>query len=691
MQECSKCGKPYEGDACPYCEQEQSENAKPETIETAEVAQSDTDAQTESAAKPDGKRPLSDETVEMALKGHRIAKISRSLNWFEAIMMILYVLGIAFGVSSVVRGTYYLTMVALFAGVLFPMLLLFLPVRKWTPEKLTAKGGKKGKGGAPNGVKAGAIVLTVFWVFHLITLLAVNIKVVPEIVLPVPIVFSVMGLLCIVGLFFAAAAIERPRREVAKYFFGTETPDADAKPIVPFEKSQNAEVRKKGSIAKTWKSVLHRNKFFVYLCVCVGLAIAGTLTGVIGTQAYSDPFNVNNIDFMNNRTEQEVVLRRLGTPTVKSGNTFLYCNDEYAKAYKEYQSVVALGISDRRPDDWEERVAEAGKKLASIKTKRLLIQFDGKALYSQSTRDDYESYAVQSVVLDAVARADLMSDEEQEEAAAATDRTVTEALFADSGNCLAGADYEYKRFYLTVRYKDGSYAYQPIRQKALQNAGVNFEQAGEYKVELGDSEVPFTVTDTYTYDDGDFAFKVENDKDGFMTFTWQKSSDGKVKSEYVFKHLGDDGKSTDVGNLFTYYNDADAVVIESGVAKIASGTFNWYGVQYAVIEPGVKEVGAQNFGHEDKEYKWDENTPVYRDSDENAPLDAYKDGYFVPSVVYYHGTRAQWKNDLGLGYDADFKSNNKVCFYSETQPSGNDNYWHYVDGKPVEWNAPEEA
>ena len=63
-------------------------------------------------------------------------------------------------------------------------------------------------------------------------------------------------------------------------------------------------------------------------------------------------------------------------------------------------------------------------------------------------------------------------------------------------------------------------------------------------------------------------------------------------------------------------------------------------------------------------------------------------------MVFYHGTLSEW-NDIQI--DTQWNANNNLLnstryYYSETQPTTEGNFWHYVDGVPTVWEkyvAPE--
>ena len=61
-------------------------------------------------------------------------------------------------------------------------------------------------------------------------------------------------------------------------------------------------------------------------------------------------------------------------------------------------------------------------------------------------------------------------------------------------------------------------------------------------------------------------------------------------------------------------------------------------------------------------------------------------GCYSLEIVYYKGTQEQWKDISIGGYNSDLTGIARY-YYSETQPTGDGNYWHYAeDGKtPVIW------
>jgi hypothetical protein len=66
------------------------------------------------------------------------------------------------------------------------------------------------------------------------------------------------------------------------------------------------------------------------------------------------------------------------------------------------------------------------------------------------------------------------------------------------------------------------------------------------------------------------------------------------------------------------------------------------------------------------------------------------------STIYYVGTQEEWEAVKIVGRDiTGTYGGNKILlaanvyFYSETQPTEEGKYWHYVDGKPTPWESEE--
>ena len=52
--------------------------------------------------------------------------------------------------------------------------------------------------------------------------------------------------------------------------------------------------------------------------------------------------------------------------------------------------------------------------------------------------------------------------------------------------------------------------------------------------------------------------------------------------------------------------------------------------------------------------------------------------------VYYSGTAAEW-NKISISFSNDYLQNATRYYYSETQPTEEGNFWHWVDGEVAVW------
>jgi hypothetical protein len=54
------------------------------------------------------------------------------------------------------------------------------------------------------------------------------------------------------------------------------------------------------------------------------------------------------------------------------------------------------------------------------------------------------------------------------------------------------------------------------------------------------------------------------------------------------------------------------------------------------------------------------------------------------TTVYYTGTAETWSK-ISIGSDNTDLTSATVYYYSDTQPTADGNWWHYVDGVPTVW------
>jgi hypothetical protein len=53
------------------------------------------------------------------------------------------------------------------------------------------------------------------------------------------------------------------------------------------------------------------------------------------------------------------------------------------------------------------------------------------------------------------------------------------------------------------------------------------------------------------------------------------------------------------------------------------------------------------------------------------------------TAMFYAGTEEQWANVIIASFN--YALDNPPAFYSESQPTIEGNFWHYVDGVPTLW------
>ena len=114
---------------------------------------------------------------------------------------------------------------------------------------------------------------------------------------------------------------------------------------------------------------------------------------------------------------------------------------------------------------------------------------------------------------------------------------------------------------------------------------------------------------------------------------------------------------TRFGSAFKGCRELTKLVIPEGITKITDNALTGcHGLKVLVIPKTVTQVGGSVL---------------------------YETYYFF-GEIYYMGTPAEWAAiEVESGNDT-FKSM-PVHYYSETQPTAEGNYWHYVDGVETAW------
>ena len=99
-----------------------------------------------------------------------------------------------------------------------------------------------------------------------------------------------------------------------------------------------------------------------------------------------------------------------------------------------------------------------------------------------------------------------------------------------------------------------------------------------------------------------------------------------------------------------------AAVVATGAEVIGNMAFFTDNFSYIVLGDGLKEIGEEFFR------------------------------YFFRGCYFYEGTAQQWEN-VEIAFYNNYMSSldSLLYFYSESAPQGEGNYWHYVNGEPVQW------
>lgn len=126
-----------------------------------------------------------------------------------------------------------------------------------------------------------------------------------------------------------------------------------------------------------------------------------------------------------------------------------------------------------------------------------------------------------------------------------------------------------------------------------------------------------------------------------------------------------------------------AVKLPNSLQKIGERSFSYCGrLQTIVIPNAVTEIGEKAF-----QYCKALQTIVLPRS-----LTRFYESTFEEctalQTIYYQGTESEWRILIG-SITTDPRTlhidNATVYYYSETEPSADGNYWHYVDGEPCVW------
>ena len=98
-----------------------------------------------------------------------------------------------------------------------------------------------------------------------------------------------------------------------------------------------------------------------------------------------------------------------------------------------------------------------------------------------------------------------------------------------------------------------------------------------------------------------------------------------------------------------------AIPSDGSVTSIGEGAFNGRGISYIIIPKAITKIGSYALAN----MRLLEN-------------------------IYYAGSESEFDNMTIEELNLNLKAEN-TYFYSESQPSGEGNFWHYIGGKPAVW------
>ena len=133
------------------------------------------------------------------------------------------------------------------------------------------------------------------------------------------------------------------------------------------------------------------------------------------------------------------------------------------------------------------------------------------------------------------------------------------------------------------------------------------------------------------------------------------------------------------GYLFYDCDSLESVVIPDSVTSIGYNAFyDCDSLESVVIGDSVIAIGYYAF-----QYCYRLTSVVIGDSVEFIGYEAFQYCYSL-TEIYYNGTVAEW-NSIYIGGYNDYLKNATRYYYSETEPTTEGNFWHWVGGEVVIW------
>ena len=133
------------------------------------------------------------------------------------------------------------------------------------------------------------------------------------------------------------------------------------------------------------------------------------------------------------------------------------------------------------------------------------------------------------------------------------------------------------------------------------------------------------------------------------------------------------------GYAFHWCEALKQITVPASVQFIGRGAFRYSGLTSFIFPEGITVIEEDVFyGVQTLEY-------VVIPASVTLIKDAAFDDVRAMTAVYFGGTQAQWDAiTFENKYDFYFRDAKKY-FYSESQPDGEGDYWHYLNGVPTPW------
>lgn len=165
-----------------------------------------------------------------------------------------------------------------------------------------------------------------------------------------------------------------------------------------------------------------------------------------------------------------------------------------------------------------------------------------------------------------------------------------------------------------------------------------------------------------------------------IPFVGRSAKEDETKTHFAYIFGGDTNGQDDKGNNNTLTYSIKKVVITGG-KTIAGGAFYNCALNSIIIQGGVETIGDGAFRDCSHLRSLVISTSV---KSIGSSICYSKNSEF--ESVYYAGTNTQWENCINnIGKDNDEFNQATKYYYSESEPTTEGNYWHYVDGVPTIW------